>query len=101
MPETNGDRIRQMTIETLENFRNDYTREDSAICRAINIAIDALRQPTIESEVHHGRWIKKGSDVFECSECGESTYLICSEKECSYGYCPHCGAQMDGGTDDG
>ena len=42
---------KQDAIETLEIFRNDYTREDSAICRAIDIAIDALRQHTIEPEV--------------------------------------------------
>lgn len=41
----------QDAIETLEIFRNDYTREGSAMCRAIDIAIDALRQPTIEPEV--------------------------------------------------
>jgi hypothetical protein len=42
---------KQSAIETLEIFRNDYTREGSAICRAIDIAIDALRQHTIEPEV--------------------------------------------------
>lgn len=42
---------KQDAIETLEIFMNDYTREDSAICRAIDIAIDALRQPTIEPGV--------------------------------------------------
>ena len=42
---------KQFAIETLEIFRNDYTREGSAICRAIDIAIDALRQHTIEPEV--------------------------------------------------
>lgn len=39
---------KQDAIETLEIFRNDYTREGSAMCRAINIALDALRQPAIE-----------------------------------------------------
>lgn len=41
---------KQDAIEMLEIFRNDYTREGSAICRAIDIAIDALRQHTIEPE---------------------------------------------------
>ena len=36
---------KQDAIETLEIFRNDYTREGSEICRAIDIAIDALKQP--------------------------------------------------------
>ena len=51
---------KQDAIETLEIFRNDYTREGSVMCRAIDIALDALRQPTIEAEpVRHGRWIKQ------------------------------------------
>ena len=51
--------------------------------------------PTIEPEVRHGRWIRRASDMFDCSECEESTYLICSAKKCSYYYCPNCGAKMD------
>ena len=35
---------KQDAIETLKIFRNDYIREDSAMCRAISIALDALRQ---------------------------------------------------------
>lgn len=42
---------KQDAIETLEIFRNDYTREGSAMCRAIDIALDALRQPTIKPKL--------------------------------------------------
>ena len=56
--------------------------------------------PTIKAEpVRHGRWIKQASDMFDCSECGESIYWIFSAKKCSYGYCPNCGVKMDGGDE--
>lgn len=41
----------QDAIETLEIFRNDYTREGSDLCRAIDIAIDELRQHTTSLEL--------------------------------------------------
>lgn len=91
---------KQDAIETLEIFRNDYTREDSAICRAINIAIDALRQPTIEPEVRHGHWedIPGMNNTVFCSEC-----LAAANKELAMKYkgCPFCLARMDGGAGNG
>ena len=94
----------QEAIETLEIFRNDYTREDSAICRAINIAIDELRHQTVESEVSNGRWIQQESPNgrrFNCSECGHEFTVHCSEMidprdyVCYLDdYCGKCGAYM-------
>jgi hypothetical protein len=80
---------KQDAIETLEIFRNDYTREDSAICRAINIAIDALRQHTIEPEVRHGRWenIPGMNNTVFCSECGAAADKYLAKR---YKGCPFC-----------
>lgn len=80
-----------------------------------DIQIDMIRQfynsvrdfPTIESEpVRHWRWIPYYSDesynvtnVFICSECEKSARFIMAYHECEYGFCPHCGARMDGGAD--
>jgi len=97
---------KQDAIETLEVFRNDYMREGSAICRAINIAIDALRQSTIEPEVRHWRWIPKDSKTAKCPCCGwwqhaKTYYLpddIAAFSKC-YRFCTSCGARMDGGAD--
>lgn len=102
----------QEAIETLEIFRNDYTREDSVICLAINIAIDALRHQAVESEVPHGRWIQKESPngrSFNCSECGHEFTVPCSEMidprdyVCYLDdYCGKCGAYMiEGGVCNG
>jgi hypothetical protein len=93
---------KQDAIETLEIFRNDYTREDSAICRAIDIAIDALRQPTIEPEVRHGHWVFREEATPEylpwdmwCSCCGGYH----DSDDYNDRYCSICGAKMDGGAD--
>lgn len=50
-------------------------------------------------EVKHGRWIKRGQDIF-CSECGgESKYTWHGSSSFS-NYCPNCGAKMDGWEDE-
>jgi len=90
--------IKQDAIETLEIFRNDYTREGSAIYRAIDIAIDALRQPTIEAEpVRRGRWIDKGEYAI-CTECGGHSgtqYDGLEPIALMSQFCPNCGAKIE------
>lgn len=95
---------KQSAIETLEIFRNDYTREGSAICRAINIAIDALRQSTIEPEVRHGEWHECWCTDTVCASictcCGKATtqarHIVGQElmTNVRYPLCPNCGADM-------
>lgn len=93
---------KQEAIETLEIFRNDYIREDSDICRAIDIAIGALRNQTIESEVRHGRWIlckdqynvdnDNGNYAYYCSCCKHQDVHAESAK---VSFCWNCGTQMN------
>ena len=61
-------------------------------------------QPTVEAEpVRHGRWIPVDPDKYDfatewcCSECDKDVFVTWYGKECDYGYCPNCGARMDGG----
>lgn len=92
---------KQDAIETLEIFRNDYTREGSAMCRAIGIALDALRQPTIEPEVRRGKGCKfcKGRSYTK----KPLTVITRTMKhvEVVLEYCPACGRKMDGGSKNG
>ena len=47
-------------------------------------------------EVVHGKWVDKGEDYvlrWYCSNCGRKDTHI-------YNFCPDCGADMRGGTDD-
>lgn len=64
--------------------------------------------PTIKAEpVRHGRWIPRKPDCrgyteeFMCSECNAITYMHLCTKDCKYDFCPNCGAEMDGGADNG
>lgn len=61
-----------------------------------------IRQPTIEPEVKHGRWINKG-DYAVCSECdGRSgtQYNGVEPIPLMTQFCPNCGAKMSGGDND-
>jgi hypothetical protein len=61
--------------------------------------------PTVDAvEVVHGRWIRQ--DEHDPDWWGYTdTHLYCSacmeEANSQYKYCPHCGAKMDGGNEDG
>ena len=62
-------------------------------------------------EIKHGEWIETQEplgwcdvDCAECSVCHESWIIdedsSIDDYECMWHYCPHCGAKMDGGTND-
>lgn len=88
----------QEAIETLEIFRDDYTREDSAICQSIDISIDSLKHPTIEPEVRHGSWIEEtepdenGNVIAMCNQCYHTGEHGVNMK---IPYCWYCGSRMD------
>lgn len=58
-----------------------------------------LGEKTDAKKVNHGHWIYKGVRAglasFDCSECSKHVVFDHFTKECTYEYCPHCGAQMD------
>lgn len=55
--------------------------------------------------VRHGQWESEGAKI-RCSACAHRVYLgsadenVHDEEKKAFGYCPHCGAKMDGGDDD-
>lgn len=61
--------------------------------------------PTIDaSPAVHGRWVKVNDDTcwwYECFRCGRRPAHDLYGYDDLTGYCPHCGARMDGGEDDG
>lgn len=61
------------------------------------------------TEVRHGKWIRPNvpntrSYKWQCSECGQIAYWLHYGNRgskniiCKFGYCPNCGAKMDGDT---
>lgn len=59
------------------------------------------KMPTIEDSepVRHGRWIKRGQDIF-CSECDEESGYTWAGASRYSDYCPNCGSKLHGGADD-
>lgn len=66
----------------------------------INIIID--EQPTIDARpVVHGRWKYEKFDIYRCTNCNGCSHVKEVMGEPDWEYCPNCGAQMDGGADNG
>lgn len=66
---------------------------------ALRVSVAVVKQniadmPTIEAEPKHGRWIKRGENLYECSECGAwvvpSKYMPLGWHK----FCRGCGAKM-------
>ena len=63
--------------------------------RYFNVKFDIEEAPTIEAEpVQHGRWDYYSSTMQECSVCKRHT------PRHRYTFCPHCGANMRGESDE-
>jgi rubrerythrin len=89
-------------IEYLLYMKHDVQAK-SPMDIALDTAIEALKQPTIEAApVRNGRWIPTEYDgyadgypvydAFECSECGHEHN---GEEDTLTAFCPDCGAKMD------
>ena len=72
---------KQDAIEYLLYMKHDVQAK-SPMDIALDTAIEALKRPTIEPEVRHGRWECGGF----CSECG------LDNEERKTPFCPNCGS---------
>lgn len=81
-----------------------YQKCSFAMVKAVIAYIKDIPAADVAS-VRHGQWKYKlttgdGFEIVECTECGEEAFAMAyfvREGE----YCPHCGAKMDGGDDNG
>lgn len=89
-------------IEYLLCMKHDVQAK-SPMDIALDTAIEALKQPTIEPEVRHGRWIEatkhryeNGTILtdYECSECCAMVKDSGAEEIESERFCYNCGAKM-------
>lgn len=86
--------------------RNDCTPDATDTVYGCMFDESINQMPTIEPEVRRGRWIIKRDEFYtaynmyyaECSECKHTESTGMAER---IKYCPNCGAQMDGGADNG
>lgn len=47
--------------------------------------------------VRHGLWMWDIGDVYACTCCGEKSHVKEVMEQPDWGWCPNCGAKMDGG----
>lgn len=88
------DARRGLNIKCRELFKDEKIAESiyRYLCDGIEECDD------VEPERKHGEWItdKEYSNIGGCSVCGDRWWSVDQMN-----YCPHCGARMDGGKDDG
>lgn len=83
-------------IDYLLYMKHDV-QAGSPVDVAIDTAIEVLKQSTVETEGRRGHWNflpQKNGYLWKCSNCKGNF-------DQQFSYCPHCGAQMDGGADNG
>lgn len=110
---------RQAAIEAFENGEADVIENYGDGCdfgfgiKNIKDVLNAIPATDV-APVRHGRWIDRyggryENALHECSEC-RTCALYKSERDVLGSvrlvqelseYCPHCGARMDGGADNG
>lgn len=81
-----------------------YSQYNEAWQDALSRAEGAIFDiPSAQPERIKGRWERKESDLswwYECSECGESPLYDPYENEVRTPFCPWCGAEMRGESDE-
>lgn len=74
--------------------------------RYFSVVYDVDAMPTLDvAPVVHGRWVLLDECYNEgvyCSACHKKVYKKCyANKKIKSKFCPHCGAKMDGGAENG
>ena len=99
-------------ISCQKNLVEGAACEADALYKATDIYNVIKSAPTADVvEVRHGKWVEtqeplgwRDVDCAECSVCHENWIIdedsSIDDYECMWHYCPHCGAKMDGDTND-
>jgi len=102
---------RQQAIDAICEHGTDLERRGITVLAVVNhkqATVDLLENlPSAQPERKTGRWIPDNTDYYRtkfiCSACGESEEVptIGFGYGTMWGYCPNCGAKMEGGDDHG
>ena len=91
----------------IEQMEEDMEHMEEPLAKMFTGAAisDIKHAPTIEPERKPGRWIPDNTDYYRtkfiCSVCGESEEVPTTGfgYGTMWGYCPNCGAKMEGGAE--
>ena len=77
---------RRVALQAIARLKSDYDCDYNTIVEKCRDAVKRL--PAHGEERKTGRWIRRHSKMWECSEC---------ERGCRWreNYCPDCGAKME------
>ena len=92
----NEDLIRRSDVLNLATCITKPTY-DSPYCESVVYVEDIEAIPSIDAGLtRHGEWEWKDGAAYCTAHKGKTNPYLCG-----YGYCPLCGAKMDGGADNG
>lgn len=61
-------------------------------------AYDIANAPTVELERKKGKWMHDNPNTFKCSKCNKYLDIGCGNMKMNF--CPNCGADMRGDSDE-
>lgn len=102
---------RQAAVSAFENGEADVIEDYGDVCdygfglKNIKDTLNAI-PPADVAPVRRGEWIHNENyvlwaDRYVCSECNRNALTDGDYRHVLSDYCPHCGARMDGGADNG
>lgn len=84
---------------------NKYFPDEPCEPSECDLCIALANAPAVDAvPVVHGRWVMRGGKLY-CSACEQKACVARDSDDFWYtkgtDYCPNCGAQMDGGENNG
>ena len=88
-----------------EYIEREATYEDFEKCNSVDPkwtpgrvkALIARQKTANVAPVRNGQWEWDTDDIYRCSNCAEKSHVKEVMGRPAWGYCPNCGAMMDGG----
>lgn len=92
---------REALIKRLQENFNNRCKADS-LCKYVIDKITTFPAAEVEP-VKHARWVAEENDdvYFTCSYCGCEISTSWNYDDLEWNFCPECGRDMAGGTDNG
>jgi hypothetical protein len=90
------------TIRKMQTYKL-FSGDDMILVDKVEVQTELMMLPSVQPERKTGRWLPDNTDYYRtrfiCSVCGESEEVPTMGFGYApmWGYCPNCGAKMEGG----